>query len=63
MSPGGRVGIVLGSIYCGGSSTNLLGMDFRGCWPLPVTFASIAIGIGVGWLVLLAISKLRSRGA
>jgi hypothetical protein len=50
--------------YCGPTCGNLLGMYFRGGFvPLLPVFITIAIGLAVGWLVVLAISKLRSRAA
>jgi len=48
--------------YCGTTCGNLLGMYFRGGFvPLPPVAVTIAIGVAVGWLVILASSKLRSR--
>jgi hypothetical protein len=50
--------------YCGPTCGNLLGMYFRGGFvPLLPVGVTIAIGVAVGWLVALAISKLRARGA
>jgi hypothetical protein len=51
--------------YCPATCENVLGMTFRGGPPgppLPI-LVTIAIGVAVGWLVVLAISKLRSRRA
>jgi hypothetical protein len=48
--------------YCGPTCGNLLGMYFRGGFvPLLPVVVTIAIGVAVGWLVVLAISTLRSR--
>jgi hypothetical protein len=53
-----------GADHCGESCGNLLGMYFRGGFvPLLPVIITIVIGLAVGWLVGLAISKLRSRGA
>ena len=50
--------------YCGPTCGNLLGMYLRGDFvPLLPVVVTIAIGVAVGWLVVLVISKLRSRGA
>jgi len=49
--------------YCGPTCGNLLGMYFRGGFvPLLPVAVTIVIGLAVGWLVVFAISKLRSRG-
>ena len=50
--------------YCGPTCGNVLGMYSRGDFvPLLPVVVTIATGIAVGWLVALAISKLRARGA
>jgi hypothetical protein len=47
--------------YCGPTCGNHLGMYFRGRFvPLFPVVVTIAIGVAVGWLLVLAISKLRS---
>lgn len=48
--------------YCPPTCENVLGMSFRGGFaPLSPVVVTITIGLAVGWLVVLAISKLRSR--
>jgi len=47
--------------YCGEGSTNVLGMDFRGCWPLLPIAATIAIGVAAG-LIVAIVERLRRSG-